>query len=95
MKTGSVGYYDTYIDFLSKPEFSEFVESDGTSTYIRLDENEYFLMGDNWGHTFDCLSNGPISSSEIVGKVDLIIDVNNTNPFTPFNFFMKKIFSKN
>ncbi len=95
MKTGSVGYYDNYLEFLTKPEFSEYVENDGVSTYIKLDEDEYFLMGDNWGHTLDCLTNGPITSSEIVGKVELIIDVKDNNPFTPFNFFMKKIFSKN
>jgi len=94
-KTGSVGYFQTYQEFLTNNKFQDYVESDGTSTYIRLDDNEYFLMGDNWGHTLDCLSNGPIKEIEIVGKVELIIDVTNKNPFTPFNFIMKKIFSKN
>lgn len=92
-KTGSIGYFETYKSFLANPEFSKYVESDENSTYIRLDEDEYFLMGDNWGHTYDCISEGPISAKEIVGKVELIIDVTNDNPFTPFNFFMKKIFS--
>ena len=92
-KSGSYYYFDLYNQFLTKEEFKDFVESDGTTSYIKLDDDEYFLMGDNWGHTLDCLTNGPISSSEIVGKVDLIIDVNNNNPFVYFNFFMKKIFS--
>ena len=95
LKTGSIGYYQTYLDFLKNPEFQDYVETDGSSTYIQLDANEYFLMGDNWGHTLDCLTNGPIKENEIVGKVELIIDVTDDNPFTPFNFFMKKIFSFN
>lgn len=94
-KTGSYNYYDMYLTFLENPKFSQYVETDGTTKYIKLDENEYFLMGDNWGHTLDCLTNGPIKQENIVGKVELIIDVTNTNPFAPFNFFMKKIFSFN
>lgn len=93
IKTGSIGYYANYIDFLENPEFAGYVESDGTSTYIRLGENDYFLMGDNWGHTLDCITNGPIKKNNIIGRVDLIVDVTNNNPFTHFNFFMKKIFS--
>lgn len=94
-KTESVGYFAIYQSFLTNPEYSKYVESDGSSTYIRLGENDYFLMGDNWGHTLDSISEGPIKESEIIGKVDLIIDVENDNPFTPFNFFMKKIFTIN
>lgn len=94
-KTGSYGYYDSYLKFLTNSEFVQYIETDGNTSYIKLDENEYFLMGDNWGHTLDCLSRGPIKEKDIVGKVELIIDVTNENPFTPFNFFMKKIFSFN
>lgn len=94
-KTGSYNYYDMYLSFLNDVQFSQYVETDGTSKYIKLEENEYFLIGDNWGHTLDCLKNGPIKQENIVGKVELIIDVTETNPFVPFNFFMKKIFSFN
>lgn len=92
-KTGSIGYFANYNSFLTNPEFADYVESDGISTYIRLGDDDYFLMGDNWGHTYDSIAQGPVKASEIIGKVDLIIDVTNNNPFTPFNFFMKKIFS--
>ncbi|MBQ9795973.1 MAG: signal peptidase I [Clostridia bacterium] len=94
-KSGSYGYFESYLNFLTNPEFANYVETDGENTYIKLDENEYFLMGDNWGHTLDCLSKGPIKENNIIGKVELIIDVTNDNPFTPFNFFIKKIFSFN
>lgn len=93
IKTGSIGYYANYISFLENPEFAKYVETDGTSTYIRLGEHDYFLMGDNWGHTLDCIAKGPIKEKDIIGRVDLIVDVTNTNPFTHFNFFMKKIFN--
>ena len=73
--SGSIGYFQTYQDFLTSDNFKEYVETDEKSTYIKLEDDEYFLMGDNWGHTLDCLTNGPISASEIVGKVELIIDV--------------------
>lgn len=89
----TAGYYQSYLSFLNNQEFAQFVGKEGNLTYIKLEADEYFLLGDNWGHTLDCLTHGPISSNEIVGKVELIIDVTNTNPFTPFNFFMKKIFS--
>lgn len=93
--TGSYGYYKAYLSFLDSYEFSDYVETDGENKYIKLDENEYFLMGDNWGMTLDSLSKGPIKESNILGVVDLIIDVNDKNPFTPFIFFMKKIFTFN
>ena len=46
-KTGSYGYYENYLTFLKNPEFADHVESNGENKYIKLDENEYFLMGDN------------------------------------------------
>lgn len=92
-KSGSYAYYDVYQTFLTNPDFQDYVETDGTTSFIKLDNDEYFLLGDNWGSTLDCLSKGPINLSNIIGKVDLIIDVTNTNPFVPFAFFMKKIFS--
>lgn len=91
-KTGSYAYFETYQQFLSN---SRNTETDGTNKYIRLGEDEYFLMGDNWGKTLDCMTKGPIKKSEIVGKVELIVDVTNENPFVYMQHFIKKIFSKN
>ena len=93
--TGSYGYYKNYLDFLTKPEFQDYVETKNGTSYIKLDEDEYFLMGDNWGHTTDCIAKGPAKKSELVGKVELIVDVENTNPFITTLHFLKKIFSFN
>ncbi len=94
-KTGSIGYYSKYLDFLKNPEFKKYVETKNETTYIRLEENEYFLIGDNWGHTTDSIEKGPILKNEIVGKVDLIVKVDNENPFTTTWYMLKKIFSLN
>lgn len=92
-RSGSVGYYQTYLNFLKSTTFKNNVENKDGKSYIVLHENEYFLMGDNWGQTTDSLTKGPILSSEIIGKVDLIVDVENENPFYVTWNFIKKIFS--
>lgn len=47
------------------------------------------------GHTTDCIAKGPAKKSELVGKVELIVDVENTNPFITTLHFLKKIFCFN
>ncbi len=43
---------------------------------IVLNDNEYFLIGDNWTDSMiDCMTYGPVNKSNIVGTVDLIVDV--------------------
>ena len=62
----SNSYYMQYLNFLNN--------DDKELNYIKLGEDEYFLMGDNWGKTSDSLTaNGPFSKSEIVGKVDIVV----------------------
>lgn len=90
--TGSIGVYANYRNFLESNEFKDYV--DETKSYIKLDDGEYFLMGDNWGHSLDCMTKGPIKASEIIGKVELIVDTTNDNPFYVTQHFLKKIFSK-
>lgn len=92
-RTGSYGYYDCYLSFLSNLEFEEWVVRENGEKYIQLGENEYFLMGDNWGQTTDSIFKGPVKTNEIIGKVELIVDVNNKNPLIPTWFFLKKLFS--
>lgn len=93
LKTGTNGYFGLYQNFLENPEFQNLVETKNATTYIRLGENDYFLMGDNWGHTTDSISKGPVKTNQILGKVELIIDIENKNPFTATWFFFKKLFS--
>lgn len=91
-RTGSLGYYANYLDFLENPEFQQWVEEDNGEKYIKLGENDYFLMGDNWGRTTDSIEKGPVKKNEIIGKVDLIVDVKNNNELYPIWFFIKKLF---
>ncbi len=92
-KTGSYGYYENYLKFLSNPSFQQWVKTDENGSYIQLGENDFFLLGDNWGHTTDSLTKGPIKTNEIIGRVDCILDVSNTNPLSELQFFLKKLFS--
>lgn len=93
VKTGTNGYYSYYLDFLKNPDFQDYVETENGHSYIQLEDNEYFLMGDNWGHTTDSITKGPVKSTEIVGKVEIIVDVTSKNPFVATWHFLKKIFS--
>lgn len=93
-KTDTYRYFELYKNFLNnEKEFSQWIRGEGENKYIQLGDDDYFLMGDNWGHTTDSLTHGPMKKSEIVGKVDLVVDVNNKNPFVSLDFFMKKLFS--
>jgi len=40
---------------------------------IKLNEGEYFLMGDNWGRTTDSLDVGPFKENQIIGSVDIVV----------------------
>lgn len=91
--TGTIGYYAQYQNFLNNPEFANYVEQDGANKFIQLEENEYFLMGDNWGQTTDSVTKGVVKSGAFVGKVEIIIDVTNNNPFFITIQFLKIIFS--
>ncbi len=94
-RTGSVGYYADYLDFLENDEFKSWVKEENGKKYIQLGENDYFLMGDNWGQTTDSISHGPVKTTEIIGKVDLILDVKEDKPYMATWFFIKKLFSIN
>ena len=69
--------------------------STSESNSLKLNDGEYFLMGDNWGETLDSILKGPIKKDEITGKVDLIVDVTNTDKFFAIKYFFKKIFAIN
>ena len=88
-------HYQKYLSFLNNPKFSAYVETKNDETYIRLGEDDYFLMGDNWGNSLDSLSEGPVSRREIVGKVNLIVDYKNQDRMVVIKHVLKKVFSFN
>lgn len=59
--------------------------------YILVGEDEYFLMGDNWDGSTDCLVKGPLCRNSIIGKVDFILPYNqNPLPYM-FDFIFNEI----
>ena len=92
-KTGSYAYFEDYNEFLKTLHFQNNVERDSDGTRIVLHENEYLLMGDNWGHTTDSITKGVVNRNEILGKVEIIVDVENNNPFYVTLQLLKLIFS--
>ena len=91
--SGTYSYYQKFNSFLTDERFSEYVETENGESYIKLDEDEYFLMGDNWGHTLDSLSEGPVSRKEIIAKTCLIIEYGKNHLIETTKHILKEIFS--
>ena len=70
--SGTNGYYQHYLTMLEKNP-SKVVEDSNGNKCFKLDKNEYFLMGDHWEGSTDCIEKGPVSKDEILGKVDFVI----------------------
>lgn len=47
------------------------VQTSGKDSKIKIAEDEYFVMGDNRGFSFDSRSWGPLKKNEIIGAVRL------------------------
>lgn len=73
-KNSDTNYYynSIYLTFFEKYPQNTTINEAGEKC-IKLNENEYLLMGDNWGHSTDCLTGGPAHKDEIIGRVDIII----------------------
>ena len=64
------------------------------SPCIVLNENEYMLIGDNWTDSMiDCMTYGPVHKSNIVGTVDLIVDVKDNIVMSVTKHIFKILFS--
>lgn len=73
-------YFEAYKAFINNPQSKNVgTKQDGVTKYIQLGADEYFLMGDNWGHTTDSIFKGPVLRSEIIGEVDYVVDYNENN----------------
>ena len=79
---GTEEYYNKYLKLVNNENsvISDFSNNIITNyngqKCIKLNENEYFLMGDNWAETTDSMTNGPISKDCFVGRVELIVEHN-------------------
>ena len=61
---------------------------------IQLNENEYFLMGDNWGESDDCLKFGPAVYKNLDGRVDYVVPLGENTFSYLCNFIYEMIFTK-
>lgn len=69
---GTNQYYENYITMLNNNPEKVVKDSQGNKCF-KLDENEYFLMGDHWEESTDCITKGPVKKNEILGRVDFVI----------------------
>ena len=94
---GSTYQYNLYLNFLNNAITDNIDVSKNIGEYegepcIVLNDNEYFLMGDNWGMSDDCLLFGPSYENEIIGKVDYVVP-KGENSFIYLCEFIKTIFT--
>ncbi len=72
---------------------SNLKEVDGKICIV-LNQDEYFLIGDNWTDSMvDCMTFGPVNKSEIVGTVELIVDVKDNMVLSVARQILKILFS--
>ena len=77
---GSNAYFEDYKELLENDIVSTTTLPNGNKA-ILLGDDEYFIMGDNWGESKDCITQGPVKKSEIVGKVDFVVKMNENKFF--------------
>lgn len=71
---GSYEYYQNYLEYIEIHNGTErIVTNDEGEDCIKINHNECFLMGDNWGETTDSISYGTLNVNVLVGVVDIII----------------------
>lgn len=85
-------YNNVYLSFINNPTHANNVTTNDKGKCIILNDDEYFLMGDNWGETTDSLVNGPVGRNNIVGKVELIITPQENKAGAMIKFMFNKIF---
>lgn len=87
---GTIEYYQIYLNFINNHPNNVYEKEDGTKC-IKLNANEYFLMGDNWAESTDCMVHGPVKEKDIIGKVDLVIPKGENKFLTLTKFIFTEI----
>ncbi len=90
---GSTAKYYDYLAYLNNSEFQETVETDEKGNkYIRLRENDYFLMGDNWAESTDSIEYGVEKRNSIYGRAEIIIYVGENRFFSMVKHMLLIVF---
>ncbi len=78
---GTEAYYQTYLNFFENPKYEKNIITINNEKYIICNENEYFLMGDNWSESTDCVKYGVVKKSNISGRVERIVTYRHGHTF--------------
>lgn len=90
----SKSYYNEYLAFVNNAENKSVTTNKNGEKCIRLNEGEYFLMGDNWGRTSDSLTTKKMfTANEIVGKVEIVIPYGETEEPYILQYMFKAMFN--
>ena len=79
---GTIAYFQNYLDLLSTLPSENLSTTKQGNPCIKLNDNQYFLMGDNWSNSSDSIKYGPVSRDEILGKVDFVVYTNENKFFS-------------
>lgn len=93
---GKVGgtelYYNNYLALLDRNPEHVITTKSGNKAF-KLNKNEFMLMGDHWEESTDCITMGPVSKDEILGRVDFVISMKENKFFAMFEQMVKTIFA--
>lgn len=89
---GTNRYYSNYLELLNNNPDNVILNSNNEKCF-KLKDNQYFLMGDNWGESLDCIEQGPVTKNQILGRVDFIIYMNENKFVAMFKQMLKVLFS--
>lgn len=95
--SGPNQYYEQYQKFISNSIFGKdfsanIIEKENGHKAIKLNEDEYFLLGDNWGQTTDCMFNGPVRKNQIIGSVSLVVPYGESKVGVASSFIFNNLF---
>ena len=97
---GTEYQYQLYLNFLNNQTVNSRDVSSNIGLLngekcIQLKQGEYFLMGDNWEASDDCLMYGPASLDDLIGKVDYVVPLGENTFIAFWKYFYNVIFTKN
>lgn len=89
---GTNQYYLNYLELLNNNPDNVILNSNNERCF-KLKDNQYFLMGDNWAESLDCIVKGPVTKNQILGRVDFIIYMNENKFVAMFKQMLKVLFT--
>ncbi len=96
INSNTTQHYNQYTAFLTNPQNianGNVKLNENLQPCIKLNQNEYFLIGDNWGHSSDSLTHGVVFELELIGRVDIVVKQNENKIISIFTSMLKIMFS--